>query len=73
MEKEDGGSAFPLGYPLKPLEQHIQGMTLRDYYAGQALMGFCQWKMTISNREISDCCWDLADEMIATRGKTKSR
>lgn len=33
MVKKNGGSAFP--------DQYEEGMTLKDYFAGQALTGIC--------------------------------
>jgi hypothetical protein len=40
MSKNDGGNAFPLHPGILP-EWHPQcGMSLRDYFAGQALAGF---------------------------------
>ena len=39
---KDGGQAFPLRVADSVLEgQYQPGMSLRDYFAGQALMGFC--------------------------------
>lgn len=61
--KKDGGPAFPvLGSP--------NGMSLRDWFAGQALAG----KMSIdsieflSREDIADRCYRQADAMLAARG-----
>ena len=51
MNTNTGGPAFPAG-------AHF-GMTLRDYFAGQALAG----SDTISARE----AYDMADAMLAAR------
>ena len=45
MTKNDGGPAFPFAWPqhLPPREDGVvgaDGMTLRDYFAGQAMAGF---------------------------------
>lgn len=51
-EKNDGGAAFPFGVkvisrnpygerPDRVESQNEPGMTLRDYFAGQALAGLC--------------------------------
>jgi hypothetical protein len=46
MSKDDGGPAFPIqcffddGSRSVPIEYGQPGMTLRDYFAGQALAGF---------------------------------
>lgn len=78
-EKPNGGHAFPLtGMPDPNDRQHYYpepGMTLRDYFAGQALAG-----LTTSN--VNDCltgnqhpdryaedAYSIADSMIAERSK----
>lgn len=46
---DDGGPAYPSHDPqgmerwagLSPVSRHENGMTLRDYFAGQALVGLC--------------------------------
>ena len=38
MSKQDGGPAFPLAADADWFQ--VGGMTLRDYFAGQALAGF---------------------------------
>ena len=43
MPKNDGGPAFPLhGFVNDDdtVTPHTRGMTLRDYFAGQAMLGF---------------------------------
>lgn len=37
---DDGGPAFPLFLPDKPKGGFVFGMSLRDYFAGQALVGY---------------------------------
>jgi hypothetical protein len=39
--KNDGGPAFPCGYHPEGNSADQQGMTLRDWFAGQALAGLC--------------------------------
>ena len=39
MTKNDGGPAFPQEY-LDGMRNPHRGMTLRDYFAGQAMAGF---------------------------------
>lgn len=68
----DGGPAFPvpsvswterdarcvaLGFP---------GMTLRDYFAGQALAGM-PWSCEISRKDQAKQCFQIADSMLAAR------
>lgn len=35
----DGGPAFPCNFNMSTFEHEIKGMTLRDWFAGQALVG----------------------------------
>ena len=80
MTKETGGSAFPTTqyvtgfYP----SGHTEGMTLRDYFAGQAMQGL------LSNPKLMDSiikeggaysgwveesAWSWADGMLKARDK----
>jgi hypothetical protein len=76
---DDGGPAFPnLGYSAEKL---LNGMTLRDWFAGQALMGeFVQseYTGTFSDKTSDDLLlararvlWRMADAMIAERKESK--
>jgi hypothetical protein len=68
----DGGAAFPWredgggGY-----YQHV-GMTLRDWFAGQALAGIVQGLMKGIRFEdipkLATDCYGIADAMLAARG-----
>jgi len=61
-EKETGGPAFPL-------ESHYFGMTLRDWFAGQALVGFLA---NTSGRAMKDrvrMAYEIADAMLSERSK----
>ena len=75
---DDGGSAFPLAahaYPHECAHDDIEpthlGMTLRDYFAGQALTGaFADG----GNTEVLDDVmarryYEIADAMLAARLK----
>jgi hypothetical protein len=64
---KDGGLAFPL-------QTISHGMTLRDYFAGQALAGLCAnmndeahpfFEMT--TRHMGELAYNYADAMIAAR------
>jgi hypothetical protein len=68
---EDGGPAFPSlveyssdGYP----SQNSNGLSLRDYFAGQVLAGSCShttgWDTLTQMAQVS---YELADAMIAAR------
>lgn len=79
---DDGGMAYPgrsfspNGYP----EGHSMGMSVRDWFAGQALAGFSAntaifaansqngWDLVnASARDLADRAYWLADAMIAAR------
>ena len=58
---DDGGPAVPF-YDGRG---GVPGMTLRDYFAGQALVGPCADGGQI--KSVVKCCYDIADAMIAAR------
>lgn len=63
----DGGSAFPV-----PLHAQFRGASLRDYFAGQALMGLCANSVPGSHHRTENRVRDayaLADAMIVERNK----
>jgi len=66
-EIDDGGSAFP--HPTSP---QIKGMTLRDWFAGQALIGVVSHDAHrfTSGLALAQRAYLLADAMIA-EGKKK--
>jgi len=65
--KNTGGPAFPEscnGFI-------IHGMTLRDYFAGQALIGFGESINMFSNRSVAaEAAFSIADAMIIERDKS---
>jgi hypothetical protein len=72
--KEDGGQAFPAGFGDG---SGVSGMTLWDYYAGQALMGIMSIKednmITVKTVENDvSLCGAYADAMLAERKKKVS-
>lgn len=67
-EKQDGGPAFPRAAGQLPGSQ--AGMSLRDWFAGQALVGavatvngpgFAEWAY------YADAAYQIADAMLAAR------
>ena len=63
--KEDGGPAFPGPFGGEPI-----GMTLRDYFAGQALSGLIVNPDTVSVYcPLSMRAYEIADAMLTERGK----
>lgn len=67
MKSENGGPAFP----TRPDQYHVagQGMTLRDWFAGQALAGIIAqpnlegWDPSIT----AEWAYELADAMLEAR------
>lgn len=66
MSKDDGGAAFP-----DPDFYH--GMSLRDYFAGQALAE-CEWPdwdipdpRRATDEEVARRCYDIATAMVAEK------
>ena len=72
---KDGGPAFPklcLGaHPSDYYDQEGQGMTLRDYFAGQ-MLGVIAQPYVVSYRDlpttfIAACAYGMADSMLEHR------
>ena len=68
-KKYDGGPAFPsegvLNYGVSPA-----GMSLRDYFAGQAIAGSAvdtSPQSRYSKKYISNFAYEIADQMLAQR------
>lgn len=62
-----GGNAFPVNSGIL---DHTSGMTLRDWYAGQALMGLlAQGEHDCGPDGIAHDCYLFADAMLAARDK----
>lgn len=65
----DGGPAFP----RTGAESHTSpqpGMSLRDWFAGQASVGLLaspSTKITASSQELAEACYEFADAMLAAR------
>jgi hypothetical protein len=71
--RNDGGPAFPsVLYSHERAENwSTDGMSLRDWFAGQALAGLISRAIGVSeitNKTI-EAAWDTADAMIAERSK----
>jgi hypothetical protein len=58
----DGGPAFP-----RPMVAAAPGMTLRDWFAGQALAGISAQYGTGDAAMIAVECYEHADAMLAAR------
>jgi hypothetical protein len=69
----DGGPAFPTVARDGNWQPHHDGLSLRDYFAGQALAGLCvpglkdgpitDWEFD----KIAPVAWKAADAMLAAR------
>jgi hypothetical protein len=72
---KDGGAAFPrpdMEYRNGQIEIGSNGMTLRDWYAGQALAGLLGSGIASergqSHEDVAEVAYLNADAMIAERG-----
>lgn len=71
----DGGPAFPCDFNMSTFEHGIKGMSLRDWFAGQALQGLAC--ITSHNSDTSlamlkirtKIAYNYADAMLVTRNK----
>jgi hypothetical protein len=67
--KNTGGPAFP--YQLDQTGCFSYGMTLRDYFAGQALIGLGESINMFSNRSVAaEAAFSIADAMLSERDKS---
>lgn len=68
---KDGGPAFPQhSVPVYQERPHLWGMSLRDYFAGQALVGTLAGPDAgPRDKDIARRAYELADAMLAERGK----
>jgi hypothetical protein len=71
-EINDGGPAFPI--PVENIFQFSLGMTLRDWFAGQALQGRAhRLNSPFDHRDIlASDCYAIADAMIKARKEVQN-
>ena len=62
-DRQDGGPAFPCAQDVLRSDE---GMSLRDWFAGQALAGMLA---NPDNHVTAATAYDFADAMLAERGK----
>ena len=69
----DGGAAFPMGYHPEGNSADHQGMSLRDYFAGQALIAilFLNPKETLG--VIASEAYRYAEVMVMEKQRLQSR
>lgn len=69
----DNPAAFPITPEVWATHPDFHGMTLRDWFAGQALAGFTvATNSTIEPEKYAAACYSLADAMLAARSKDPS-
>ena len=62
MKAPDGGPAFPTQEVYR-----VKGITVRDWFAGKALMGLLSTEHDCSFEEIAHDCYQYADAMLKRR------
>jgi hypothetical protein len=76
MAIDDGGAAFPRS-PVRLVNSsgdvswfdEQDGMSLRDYFAGQALAGSMNYAgKTLTDERFALRCYEIADAMLKARG-----
>lgn len=88
ISKKDGGPAFPAtwknpddenaefgpdGQLVPPGDTHqITGMTLRQWYAGQAMIGVLANRDVINRPAVAKVAYELADAMLAEDARSES-
>jgi hypothetical protein len=86
MDKHDGGTAFPLlrdytdnsnSETTHYVDYCERGMSLRDYFAGQALAGIASKNFPntsyMQRRDIAGWAYSFADAMLAERKKQRKK
>ncbi len=74
MEKDTGGTAFPLPLGSETVEGQ-EGMTLRDYFAAKAMQGILANPGQLDSLNADSIKWvtndsyRMADAMLAARGQ----
>jgi hypothetical protein len=68
MNANDGGPAFPVQALASPGSEVAWGMSLRDWFAGQALVGMLACPDVSGDREsIAKSAYTYADTMLRAR------
>lgn len=72
-DPKDGGAAFPMPAAEHSLGGHHEqhGMSMRDWFAGQALVGILSNANGVRSEEdaekLAPACYTMADAMLAAR------
>lgn len=67
MTKHDNPPAFPPNAGWRDLDPAYHGMTLRDWFAGQALAGILARGSVIDEKRTAKFAFEHADAMLAAR------
>lgn len=75
MNTSGGGAAFPMGYHRDGNSADHQGMSLRDWFAGQVLSGVVRAEHRLAFNPADDAAWaySVADAMLAAREREDGR
>jgi hypothetical protein len=65
---ECGGPAYPITSWKGDRNDNV-GMSLRDYFAGQAMIGILSNGMVYDVKLFASECYELAEAMLKRRGK----
>lgn len=72
-DKNDGGTGFPLELLCAPNSVIYPGMVLRDWFAGQAVIGLMSHldvrTQLIDEKKVAEAAYQIADAMLEERGK----
>ena len=69
-KRDDGGPAYPVSLETACSRTTYPGMTLRDWFAGQALAGMASTPGDIYDmQKFCEYTYDIADAMLAARKK----
>ena len=66
-KRNDGGQAFPMGYHRDGNSADHGGLSMRDYFAGQALIGIAMLETSRTFDEDSASAYKYADAMMKAR------
>ena len=68
-QPNDGGAAFPLDVSTDTQGYINMGMSLGEWFAGQAIAGICNGDFTGNWANVAQDAFNLADAMLAVRAQ----